>query len=527
MGKLGAFPPLRAFRSITHSLSHWATHGPIAQFFSTAWNEPAARYMLDPTTTPLAPNDIAGHVLEAIQARVPPTWSPLAVVALLSFLPIFEARVGVPFGLALGAPWLKALVVGMAANALVIPVAAGMGTFFRDVNNASPLLETATAARERYQDLERAFQELQGRLALKTRVLEEEEGRLRLTIDTAIAVVRKGELVMDLATRQGLVKEITEASKVLLGLSESDAKQFSQRLEEQFFETSVGSVMSDSDGAFEDVSVADLGQRRVELAWHPDVTLFPKLGQAVVKYQLDEIAGQAQADFTIRPRELELLREEVKRLKEEVGREGGKLRKLAKKAAEVGKETVRVARELDAGVITAEDKAKARKEAMAKAKEEAAAAAAAASPAGGPGKFVPMAEREKEEEARIAELQMQGKLMRNYGWPKAVVYVGLPLPFSGVWTAMFWSKCLGMKFGPSATGALVGLILSTLIGLGLWLTGPVGVLIYGLVLAVMYGEENPAMAVGKVLVMLREGLAGIFKGGGGKNREGGGTMGRK
>jgi len=483
--------------------------------------------MLDPTTTPLAPNDIAGHVLEAIQARIPPTWSPLAVVALLSFLPIFEARVGVPFGLALGAPWLKALVVGVAANALVIPVAAGLGTFFRDVNTASPLLETATAARERYQSLERRFQELQGRLALKARVLEEEEGRLRSTIDTAIAVVRKGEMVMDLATRQGLVKEITEASRVLLGLSESDAKQFAQRLEEQFFETSVGSVMSESEGAFEDVSVAALGQRRVELAWHPDVTLFPMLGQAVVKYQLDEIAAQAQADFTIRPRELGLLRGEVRRMREEVGREGGRLKELAKREAEVGRETVRVARELDAGVITAEDKAEARKKAMAKAKEEAAAAAAAAaSAAGGPGKFVSMAEREKEEEARVAELQMQGKLMRNYGWPKAVVYVGLPLPFSGVWTAMFWSRCLGMKFGPSAGGALVGLVLSTLVGLGMWLTGPVGVLLYALVLAVMYGEDNPVVAVGKAWVGLKEGLAGVFKGGK-KKKEGGGRLGRK
>lgn len=479
--------------------------------------------MLDPTTTPLAPNDIAGHVLEAIQARVPPTWSPLAVVALLSFLPIFEARVGVPFGLALGAPWLKALVVGVASNALVIPVAAGLGAFFRDVNTASPLIETATAARERYQNLERRFQELQGGLALKARVLEEEEGRLRSTIDTAIAVVRKGEMVMDLATRQGLVKEITEASRVLLGLTESDAKQFAQRLEEQFFETSVGSVMPESEGAFEDVSVAALGQRRVELAWHPDVTLFPMLGQAVVKYQLDEIAAQAQADFTIRPRELGLLREEVRRMREEVGREGAKLKELAKREAEIGRETVRVARELDAGVITAEDKAQARKAAMAKAKEEAAAAAASA--AGGPGKFVPIADREKEEEARVAELQMQGKLMRNYGWPKAVVYVGLPLPFSGVWTAMFWSRCLGMKFGPSAGGALVGLILSTLIGLGLWLTGPVGVLLYALVLAVMYGEDNPVVAVGKALTGLKEGLADLFKGG--KKKEGGGRLGRK
>ena len=163
---------------------------------------------------------------------------------------------------------------------------------------------------------------------------------------------------------------------------------------------------------------------------------------------------------------------------------------------------------------------------MAKAKEAAAAAAAAASAAGGPGKFVPIADREKEEEARVAELQMQGKLMRNYGWPKAVVYVGLPLPFSGVWTAMVWSRCLGMKFGPSAGGALVGLILSTLIGLGLWLTGPVGMLLYALVLAVMYGEDNPVVAVGKALTGLKEGLADLFKGGK-KKKEGGGRLGRK
>lgn len=52
-----------------------------------------------------------------------------------------------------------------------------------------------------------------------------------------------------------------------------------------------------------------------------------------------------------------------------------------------------------------------------------------------------------------------------------VVYVGLPLPFSGAWTAMFWSAAFGMKFGPSALGALVGVGLSTLVGLALWLTG--------------------------------------------------------
>lgn len=40
------------------------------------------------------------------------------------------------------------------------------------------------------------------------------------------------------------------------------------------------------------ITVADLGQRRVELAWHPDVTLFPMVGQSVVAYQMDEIAAQ-------------------------------------------------------------------------------------------------------------------------------------------------------------------------------------------------------------------------------------------
>ena len=120
---------------------------------------------------------------------------------------------------------------------------------------------------------------------------------------------------------------------------------------------------------------------------------------------------------------------------------------------------------------------------------------------------MPVEEREREEDARIAELQMKGKMMMNYGWPKAVrvryrgigvdiyldrrrarnlkhtrlqqnqtthtqvVYVGLPLPFSGAWTAMFWSAAFGMKFGPSALGALVGVGLSTLVGLALWLTG--------------------------------------------------------
>lgn len=53
--------------------------------------------------------------------------------------------------------------------------------------------------------------------------------------------------------------------------------------------------------------------------------------------------------------------------------------------------------------------------------EKLAAKKAQAQPAaGGPPAFVPAEEREKEEEKRVAELQMKGKMMMNYGWPKAV-----------------------------------------------------------------------------------------------------------
>ncbi|TFJ84921.1 hypothetical protein NSK_003952 [Nannochloropsis salina CCMP1776] len=508
VGGIGNAPPLKMVRDTSLSLCSWTTHGPMGQSLAKAWNEPVARYMLDPTA-PVGPYNLPGRVLEAIQARIPPSWSPLGVVALLSFLPIFEARVGVPFGLALGAPWLKALVVGLAANAVAIPVAAGVGLFCKNVEGVSPVLETATAARTRYQTFERAYQELQGKLSVKTSLLEEEETGLRTTIDRAIDVVRRGQVLMDKATRQGLVREITEASRLLLQLNDADTRQFYARLEEQFFDTSVGSVLPDNeDDGFADVTVAELGQRRVELAWYPDVTLFPMLGQAVVTYQLEEIAAQAQADFCVRPRELLLLREEVASLKQEVEREGGRLKAAAKKAAEAGKETVGLARELESGVLTPEEKTEARKRAMAEAKE-------ATTSETGPGSFVPIAEREKEEDARVAELQMRGTLMKNYGWPKAIVYVGLPLPLSGAWTAMFWSTCLGMKYGPSARGTLVGVGLSTLIGLALWLAGPTGVLVYALVLALLYGEENPWTVLGRGLVTVKEGLVG-FLGGKGK-----------
>ncbi len=40
------------------------------------------------------------------------------------------------------------------------------------------------------------------------------------------------------------------------------------------------------------MTVAQLGQRRVELAWHPGVTLFPMVGQAAAAYQMEEIAAQ-------------------------------------------------------------------------------------------------------------------------------------------------------------------------------------------------------------------------------------------
>ena len=54
-------------------------------------------------------------------------------------------------------------------------------------------------------------------------------------------------------THQGLVADITEASRVLLELNGPDLAQFRQRLDDQFFRTSVGSVMPESDGAFEEV----------------------------------------------------------------------------------------------------------------------------------------------------------------------------------------------------------------------------------------------------------------------------------
>ena len=42
------------------------------------------------------------------------------------------------------------------------------------------------------------------------------------------------------------------------------------------------------------MTVAQLGQRRVEVAWHPDVTLFPMVGQAAVAYQMEEIVAQVR-----------------------------------------------------------------------------------------------------------------------------------------------------------------------------------------------------------------------------------------
>ena len=146
-------------------------------------------------------------------------------------------------------------------------------------------------------------------------------------------------------------------------------------------------------------------------------------------------------------------------LEEEMNTQGARLREAAKKEAETGRESVKVVRDLEAGIVTEEDKAAARQKAIKEAKE--AAGAAVATAAGGPAPFVPIgivlnlnppthpptlpptlpptpriaylptADREKEEEARIAEFSMRGKMMKNYGWPSAIVYVGLPLPFSG------------------------------------------------------------------------------------------------
>ena len=125
----------------------------------------------------------------------------------------------------------------------------------RDLNDAEPVEEVAGAAREKYQELERGYQAAVGRLAAVRTQLQEQELALRTTIDTAIAAVRKGDIAMDMATRQGLVGDITDASRVLLELSEPDAAQFRQRLDDQFFRTSVGAVVPESDGAFEEVRV--------------------------------------------------------------------------------------------------------------------------------------------------------------------------------------------------------------------------------------------------------------------------------
>lgn len=50
------------------------------------------------------------------------------MTAFLSLLPFLEARVGVPLGVAMGAPWLKALLVGCGANLAAIPIAAYLGS---------------------------------------------------------------------------------------------------------------------------------------------------------------------------------------------------------------------------------------------------------------------------------------------------------------------------------------------------------------------------------------------------------------
>jgi hypothetical protein len=59
----------------------------------------------------------------------------------------------------------------------------------------------------------------------------------------------------------------------------------------------IGSVLTNIDNHHttkKQVTVAQLGQRRVELAWHPDVTLFPMVAQSVAAYQMEEIAAQVK-----------------------------------------------------------------------------------------------------------------------------------------------------------------------------------------------------------------------------------------
>lgn len=49
------------------------------------------------------------------------------------------------------------------------------------------------------------------------------------------------------------MEDITEAANILLFLGKPEAEQFQKRLEEQLYQTSVGSVLEGSDGAFEEV----------------------------------------------------------------------------------------------------------------------------------------------------------------------------------------------------------------------------------------------------------------------------------
>lgn len=139
--------------------------------------------------------------------------------------------------------------------------------------------------------------------------------------------------------------------------------------------------------AFRGLSVAELGQRRAEVAWHPDVTLFAGLGQAQVAYQVEEVVAQAEYDLVERPHVVRELRKRVADAKAAVEALQG-LPELAKKAAENGRRVLKAP--------LADQKGLEGEETLS---EE---------------------ERESREEAEIQELRTKGKLMLTFGWPKAV-----------------------------------------------------------------------------------------------------------
>lgn len=166
------------------------------------------------------------------------------------------------------------------------------------------------AMRGMYRELYQEYMMKEGQLASARAVLEYEEAHLTKGLDEAVAALRSGKLLLSMRARKDLVEDIVRGSTMLLKLNREDVEKLRETLKEAAFESTVGDALGQAK-AFQHITVAELGQRRAEAAWHPDLVLMPELPQSHMEQHLREVGAQAKVDFVKRAKAIQHLRVRV------------------------------------------------------------------------------------------------------------------------------------------------------------------------------------------------------------------------